>query len=120
MIRMDYIDVYVVTFNCGREKVIPKEFGPELFNALPKNVTPTTTTAHDRATTTAKDDEQSSEQSSRGSQEPRYPHLLVLCLQEVAPIAYSYLGGRFLTPYVDAFREAVDVATEGRDVYELV
>ncbi|KAG9783056.1 hypothetical protein ABEF93_000900 [Exophiala dermatitidis] len=40
----------------------------------------------------------------------RPPELLVLCLQELAPIAYAFLGGSFLTPYLDAFREVVRLA----------
>lgn len=35
------------------------------------------------------------------------PDILVLSLQEIAPIAHSFLGGSFLTTYFNAFREAV-------------
>ena len=35
------------------------------------------------------------------------PDIIVLSLQEIAPIAYSFLGGSFLTPYFNAFRDAV-------------
>jgi hypothetical protein len=35
------------------------------------------------------------------------PDILVLSLQEIAPIAYAFLGGSFLTPYFTAVREAV-------------
>lgn len=35
------------------------------------------------------------------------PDILALSLQEIAPIAYSFLGGSFLTPYFNAVREAV-------------
>ena len=38
------------------------------------------------------------------------PDLLVLCLQEVAPIGYAFLGGSFLSPYFNAFRQAVKLA----------
>ncbi len=37
------------------------------------------------------------------------PDVLILSLQEVAPIAYSFLGGSYLTPYFDRFRHAVDL-----------
>lgn len=40
------------------------------------------------------------------------PDILVLALQEVAPIAYSFLGGSYLTPYFVRFRDAVDIAAE--------
>ena len=38
------------------------------------------------------------------------PGLLVLCLQEIAPIGYAYLGGSFVSPYFNAFRQAVKQA----------
>ncbi|RMZ91209.1 hypothetical protein DV736_g1535, partial [Chaetothyriales sp. CBS 134916] len=41
------------------------------------------------------------------------PDLLVLCLQEVAPIGYAFLGGSLLWPYFNAFRDAVKLAGEG-------
>lgn len=40
------------------------------------------------------------------------PDILVLSLQEIAPIAYSFLGGSFLTPYFNAFREAVRLVSK--------
>jgi hypothetical protein len=40
------------------------------------------------------------------------PDFLVLCLQEIAPIGYAYLGGSFLTPYFNAFRAAIKHAGE--------
>ncbi|PSK60628.1 hypothetical protein B9Z65_778 [Elsinoe australis] len=36
------------------------------------------------------------------------PDLLVLALQEIAPIAYSFIGGPYLTPYFSRFEDAVD------------
>lgn len=42
------------------------------------------------------------------------PEILVLSLQEVAPIYYAFLGGSFLVPYLSAFQKAVDVATRNR------
>ena len=38
------------------------------------------------------------------------PDLVVLCLQEVAPIAYAFLGGSYLRPYLDNAERAVDLA----------
>ena len=75
---MSSLDVYVLTFNCGRETIKPEIFAPQLLNA----------------TSTA-------------------PDLLVLCLQEIAPIGYAFLGGSFLTPYFKAFRSAVKLARDG-------
>lgn len=35
------------------------------------------------------------------------PDLIILSLQEIAPISYSFLGGAFLAPYFDRFANAV-------------
>lgn len=39
------------------------------------------------------------------------PEILVISLQEVAPIGLSFLGGSFLTPYFNAFRQTVKLAS---------
>ncbi|KZZ86688.1 inositol 5-phosphatase [Ascosphaera apis ARSEF 7405] len=108
---MKSIDVYVVTFNCGRERVIPEEFGPALFGVLPQDY------QKDASATTKAGQGQATSSDPKPILET-YPHLLVLSLQELAPIAYSYLGGRFLTHYFDGLREAVTLATNGEHVYE--
>lgn len=46
-----------------------------------------------------------------GSDSP-LPEFLVLNLQEVAPLSYSFLGGSFLTPYFNAFRHVVKLASK--------
>ncbi|KAI9715057.1 MAG: hypothetical protein M1812_006174 [Candelaria pacifica] len=50
----------------------------------------------------------------------RSPDVLVLSLQEIAPIAYSFLGGSYLVPYFSRFQHAVDLASsslsDGGDV----
>lgn len=38
------------------------------------------------------------------------PDLIVLCLQEIAPIGYSFLGGSFLAPYFSRFSAVVQHA----------
>ncbi|KAK3715160.1 hypothetical protein LTR37_007370 [Vermiconidia calcicola] len=38
------------------------------------------------------------------------PDLVVLSLQEIAPIGYSFLGGSMLTPYLTRFTRAVNLA----------
>ena len=40
----------------------------------------------------------------------RGPDVLILSLQEIAPIAYSFLGGSYLIPYFDRFRYAIELA----------
>ncbi|KAH0846733.1 hypothetical protein AYO21_07898 [Fonsecaea monophora] len=48
------------------------------------------------------------------------PELLVLCLQELAPISYAFLGGSFLTPYFKAFREVVRLASKDHGYVNVV
>src|SRR5882757_10554932 len=48
------------------------------------------------------------------------PELLVLCLQELAPIGYSFLGGSFLTPYFNAFRNVVRLASKDHSYINVV
>ncbi|KAL6240435.1 hypothetical protein RBB50_012636 [Rhinocladiella similis] len=43
------------------------------------------------------------------------PEIVVLSLQEIAPIGYSFLGGSFLTPYFNAFHNAVKSACKDKD-----
>ena len=38
------------------------------------------------------------------------PDVLILSLQEIAPIAYSFLGGSYLTPYFESFHHAIEMA----------
>jgi endonuclease/exonuclease/phosphatase family metal-dependent hydrolase len=40
------------------------------------------------------------------------PELIVLSLQEIAPIAYSYLGGAFLTSYLERFDHTIDIVAK--------
>lgn len=43
------------------------------------------------------------------------PDLLIISLQEIAPIAYSFLGGSYLAPYFDRIRHAVNIAAASWD-----
>ncbi|KAM0256714.1 hypothetical protein ACHAQJ_004780 [Trichoderma viride] len=38
------------------------------------------------------------------------PEVVVLSLQEIAPLSYAFIGDYFLRPYVDRFEEAVNLA----------
>ena len=42
------------------------------------------------------------------------PDLIVLCLEEIAPIAHSFLGGSFLAPYLTRFTTVVHAAVAKR------
>ena len=98
-----------MTFNCGRQLLEPRLFSPHIFSALPADPPPSLS-AH-----------QSAEQHylahilydsvyKHRRQPSLAPTILVLALQEVAPIAYSFLGGSFLREYFARFIKAVNTA----------
>ncbi|GFN12344.1 putative inositol 5-phosphatase [Aspergillus tubingensis] len=80
---MDSLLLYILTFNCARNPVDVDRFSRHFFDALPR---------------------------TDGSSSPAAPELIVLSLQEIAPIAYAFLGGSFLTPYFSALTQVVDRA----------
>ncbi|RJE24084.1 IPPc [Aspergillus sclerotialis] len=82
---MEYLNLYMLTFNCARTPIDVDQFAVHLFDALPK---------------------------SANNFEP--PELIVLYLQEIAPIAYAFLGGSYLTPYFNRFDRAVGQAVAKR------
>lgn len=47
-----------------------------------------------------------------GLSSPHLPDLLVLSLQEIAPMPYSLIGGSFLVPYFNRFHDAVGKASK--------
>jgi hypothetical protein len=47
-----------------------------------------------------------------GLDSPQLPDLLIISLQELAPLAYSYIGGSFLVPYFSRIQEAVGIAAK--------
>ncbi|KAI1972683.1 hypothetical protein LOZ51_001444 [Ophidiomyces ophidiicola] len=81
---MESLGVYVLTFNCARNVIQPEAFAPHIFDALKaaSSISPARTKA---------------------------PEILAVALQEVAPIAYAFLGGSYLDPYYDALQRAVDL-----------
>ncbi|OAL69823.1 hypothetical protein A7D00_5862 [Trichophyton violaceum] len=86
-----WLNTYILTFNCARNTIDTRIFASHLFDGLPKDSDPVS-----------------------------YPEVLVLSLQEIAPIAYAFLGGPFLEWYFDAFRLAVDLATPEDQRYQNV
>ena len=53
--------------------------------------------------------------------QPQYlPDILVISLEEIAPIGYSFLGGSFLTPYFNAFRQTVELASKDTSYVNIV
>lgn len=79
------LDLYTVTFNCGRVLLDVDTFASTLFSA--RKTSQTT------------------------------PDVLFFSLQEVAPIAYSFLGGALLAPYFARFLQAVDKAAGPENAY---
>ncbi|KAL0637426.1 hypothetical protein Q9L58_003629 [Maublancomyces gigas] len=77
------IPLYLVTFNCARLPHSTTTLSAHLLSGLPA--------------------------SSPG--DPSQPELIVLSLQELAPLAASFLGGDHLTSYFTPFSTAVRLAT---------
>ena len=51
------------------------------------------------------------------------PDVIVLSLQEIAPLSYSFLGGSFLSPYLERFSQAIQKFSQlcnDEDQYETV
>lgn len=79
---MEDLNLYILTSNCAQSLVDVDFFAEHFFDVLP----------------------------ATGAQSSSAPELIVLSLQEIAPIAYSFLGGSYLIPYFDAFIKAVKKA----------
>jgi hypothetical protein len=90
---MDRLYLYILTFNCARNLIPIDRFAAHLFDVLPH--------------------ESNNNGTPQESADPA-PEILVFSLQEIAPIAYGFLGGSLLAPYFDAFRSAVDLAVAKR------
>ncbi|KAJ6007594.1 Endonuclease/exonuclease/phosphatase [Penicillium herquei] len=80
---MEDLYIYILTSNCARTIIDVDLFADHFFDAL----------------------------STEAREGQGAPELIVLSLQEIAPIAYSFLGGTYLTPYFDAFVKTVKKAT---------
>lgn len=80
---MAHLKFYIVTFNCGRAFIEPDVFGQHLLDAW---------------------DDPLPNKSAK-------PDVIVLNLQEIAPIGYAFLGGNFVQPYFDHFKKAVSITT---------
>lgn len=80
---MANLRLYVVTFNCGRNLIEHDAFGQHIFDGWQDPIS--------------------------GGSDP--PDVIVFNLQEVAPISYAFIGGNYLKPYFDRFKNAVRVST---------
>jgi len=77
------LNLYILTANCARNLIDVDLFADHFFDVLPTS----------------------------GAQSFPAPEFIVLSLQEIAPIAYSFLGGSYLVPYFESFVNAVKKAT---------
>ncbi|KAE8154124.1 Endonuclease/exonuclease/phosphatase [Aspergillus avenaceus] len=84
---MDSLTLYILTFNCARNFVDVDRFVHHFFDAFPL--------------------------TDISSNSPP-PDLIVLSLQEIAPIAYAFLGGSFLEPYFATLALVVERAVSER------
>ncbi|KAL8674183.1 MAG: hypothetical protein Q9168_001434 [Polycauliona sp. 1 TL-2023] len=57
---------------------------------------------------------------SKSLPDSQRPDIVLLSLQEIAPIAYSFLGGSYLVPYFQRFRHAFDLVGKALDGAEYV
>lgn len=81
---MENLKFYIVTFNCARTLIELDSFANHLLD---------------------------------GWEDPNthghgLPDVIVLTLQEFAPLSYAFLGGGWVKPYFDRFRQAVSMALE--------
>ncbi|KAL4933169.1 putative inositol 5-phosphatase [Aspergillus undulatus] len=79
---MENLRIYFFTYNCALSLIDVNHFSDHFFDAYPTD--------------------SSSPNSS--------PDLIVLSLQEIAPLAYAFLGGSFLTPYFTSYIQSIDRA----------
>ncbi|CBF80058.1 putative inositol 5-phosphatase [Aspergillus nidulans FGSC A4] len=82
---MEYLRLYFFTYNCALSFINVEHFSSHFFDAYPLT------------------DNLSSP-----------PELIVLSLQEIAPMPYAFLGGSFLAPYFASYTQAVNRATVER------
>lgn len=88
----NWLDLYILSFNCARNVVDSDLFASHLLDSLPK----------------------------ANSDAPKLPNILVLALQEVSPIAHAFLGGSYLKAYYNAFRIAVSKAADGSQYHNIL
>ncbi|KAL4934898.1 hypothetical protein BDV06DRAFT_145448 [Aspergillus oleicola] len=89
---MDYLRIYFFTYNCALSLIDVDHFSAHFFDAYPTENTTSNSSTNTNSPSTP-------------------PDLIVVSLQEVAPLAYSFLGGSFLTPYFASYASAIDRAT---------
>ncbi|SPN99945.1 related to phosphatidylinositol phosphate phosphatase [Cephalotrichum gorgonifer] len=80
---MSAVDVFFLTFNCAKNFVDVPVFATHLLSAL-------------------------RQRSAPGG----LPDLVAFSLQEIAPIAYSFIGPYFLNPYLARYEDALNLAAD--------
>lgn len=87
------MNIYLLTWNLARNLVDPRQLAVDFFRAAATN-------------------NNSSSSSSSSSSTPVLPDVIVLSLQEIAPIAYAFLGGHQLDPYLSRIVETLPLAAQ--------
>ncbi|KAI1122828.1 Endonuclease/exonuclease/phosphatase [Nemania abortiva] len=81
-----FLDVFILTFNAGKQQIDPSVFARHLRNAFAQNAT-------------------------------GLPELVVFCLQEMAPLAQSFIGSYMINPCTYSFTSEI-IAAAARVVLE--
>ncbi|KAF2454149.1 Endonuclease/exonuclease/phosphatase [Lineolata rhizophorae] len=112
------LTAYVLTFNCARNPVSPAHLSRNFFVALPASI-PADLAAHRPASSASGSGLGA---SASNSLPLLLPDLVAVSLQEIAPIAAAFLGGRHLKPYYDAVGTSLHefARTEDGELYELL
>ncbi|KAI1146561.1 DNase I-like protein [Nemania diffusa] len=74
-----FVDIFILTFNAGKEQIDPPVFASHLRDAFARNGTD-------------------------------LPELVVVCLQELAPLAKCFIGSYMINPYFQSYVTAVNLA----------
>lgn len=86
------LDLFVLTFNCAKNIIDVDVFARHLQNALLQHG-----------------------QTTQGDGSVQLPDLVVFSLQEISPLAQSFVGGYLLNPYLMPFKEALNLAASQLD-----
>ncbi|KKY35226.1 putative inositol 5-phosphatase [Diaporthe ampelina] len=89
------LDLFVLTFNCAKNIIDVDVFARHLQGALQQH------------------GQRREGDGSRLEDAVQLPDLVVFSLQEISPLAQSFVGGYLLNPYLMPFKEALNLAAAG-------
>ncbi|PSR94039.1 Endonuclease/exonuclease/phosphatase [Coniella lustricola] len=106
------LDVFILTFNSGKGLTDAPTFAAHLRGALAQRSKQNGSSS--RKTSGGSEDLVNESENNANEDEEgglsTLPDLVVFSLQEIAPLAYGYLGGHFLAPYLNPFEKALNMA----------